>query len=135
MMFKSTRDSAVRVSASEAILKCLSADGGLFVPESFPTLTLDDIEGLSEKSYKERAIEVLSLFLSDFSDEQLVSCVERAYSAKKFGSDSIIRIEELNDTAQMLELWHGPTCAFKDMALQILPHLLTTSAQIQHCEN
>lgn len=135
MMFKSTRDSAVRVSASEAILKGLSADGGLFVPESFPELTLDDLEGLSEKPYQERAIEVLSLFLSDFSDEQLVSCVERAYSAKKFGSDSIIRIEELNDTAQMLELWHGPTCAFKDMALQILPHLLTTSAQIQHCEN
>ena len=130
MEYKSTRNGAIRVSAAQAITQGLSKEGGLFVPDSFPELEMADIEVLAEKPYTERAIEILSLFLTDFSDEQLVHCVESAYTAEKFGSDSIIRIEELNENTDMLELWHGPTCAFKDMALQLLPYLLTTSAKI-----
>lgn len=130
MEYKSTRNKDLRVTAAQAITRGLSEEGGLFVPESFPELEMADIECLAEKPYTERAIEILSLFLTDFSDEQLVSCVEQAYTAEKFGSDSIIRVEELCEGVDMLELWHGPTCAFKDMALQLLPHLLTTSARI-----
>lgn len=130
MEYKSTRNKNLRVTAAQAITQGLSEEGGLFVPESFPEIEMADIECLAEKPYTERAIEILSLFLTDFSDEQLVSCVESAYTAEKFGSDSIIRVEELCENVNMLELWHGPTCAFKDMALQLLPHLLTTSARI-----
>ena len=130
MKYKSTRNRELRVSAAQAIMQGLSEDGGLFVPEVFPEIEMEDIECLAQKPYTERAIEILSLFLTDFSDEQLVSCVENAYTEKKFGSDSIIRVEELREGVNMLELWHGPTCAFKDMALQLLPHLLTTSAEI-----
>ena len=130
MKYKSTRNKELRVTAAQAITQGLSEEGGLFVPESFPEIEMADIECLAEKPYTERAIEILSLFLTDFSDEQLVSCVEGAYTAEKFGTDAIIRMEELCDGVSMLELWHGPTCAFKDMALQLLPHLLTTSAKI-----
>ena len=116
MKYKSTRNRELRVSAAQAIMQGLSEDGGLFVPEVFPEIEMEDIECLAQKPYTERAIEILSLFLTDFSDEQLVSCVENAYTEKKFGSDSIIRVEELREGVNMLELWHGPTCAFKDMA-------------------
>ena len=110
MKYKSTRNRELRVSAAQAIMQGLSEDGGLFVPEVFPEIEMEDIECLAQKPYTERAIEILSLFLTDFSDEQLVSCVENAYTEKKFGSDSIIRVEELREGVNMLELWHGPTC-------------------------
>jgi len=124
MNYKSTRGSAA-VSASAAIVKGLAPDGGLYVPESFPAL-----EGVSTfvgLSYRERAKKVLSAFLRDFTPEEVDHCVEKAYTAEKFGSDEIAPMHRLSSTAHVLELWHGPTCAFKDMALQILPHLLTVS--------
>ncbi len=132
MKYKSTRNSSLRVDSAQAILQGLSAEGGLFVPEKLPEITLDDMEGLADMPYTERAIEILSLFLTDFSDEQLVSCVENAYRPEKFGGEEeeITPISHLYEGIYMLELWHGPTCAFKDMALQLLPHLLTTSAKI-----
>ncbi len=124
MNYKSTRGSAA-VTASEAIVKGLAPDGGLYVPEDFPAIA--DAETLMPLSYKERARAVLSAFLTDFSAEEVQSCVEAAYTAEKFGSEKIAPLYKLTESAHILELWHGPTCAFKDMALQILPHLLTVS--------
>lgn len=130
MFYKSTRDDSIRVNASQAIIKGLSDDGGLFVPEYIPSVTLDDINSMLGKSYNERAERVLSGFLTDFSDEQIKHCVNGAYTEKNFGSNNISELHKLNENVSFLELWHGPTCAFKDMALQILPYLLTTSVKI-----
>ncbi len=124
MMYKSTRGAAA-VSASAAIVKGLAPDGGLYVPEAFPRLP--EVETLIPLSYKERANVILSAFLSDFTPEEVEASVSAAYTAEKFESDTIAPLTKLSDTAHILELWHGPTCAFKDMALQILPHLLTVS--------
>lgn len=124
MNFRSTRGGAA-VSASQAIVKGLAPDGGLYVPESFPEI--GSIENLLPLSYKERAKYVLSKYLTDFTAEEVENCVENAYTAEKFGSEEIAPLKKLTDKAFVLELWHGPTCAFKDMALQILPHLLTVS--------
>lgn len=130
MFYNSTRDNSNRVNSAQAIIQGISSEGGLFVPENLPTLTDKFLESLVEKSYNERAKAVLSLFLTDFSEEQISSCVDKAYREEKFKSHDITEISHLYDGTYMLELWHGPTCAFKDMALQLLPHLLTTSAKI-----
>ncbi len=127
MQYISTRDKSVAVSSAEAIKKGLSNEGGLFVPQSFPNVTIDEISELADKSYRERAYFVLSKFLTDFTDEELRYCIDNAYTKQKFGTDSIAPLYKLSNDAYILELWHGPTCAFKDMALQILPYLLTTS--------
>ncbi len=129
MQYKSTRDSSLRLSAAEVITNGISKDGGLFVPEDLPRLTAADIDSLAGKSYVERAKFVLGKFLTDFSEAELNHCVESAYNDTKFDSDNIAEISHLYDGIYMLELWHGPTCAFKDMALQLLPYLLTTSAK------
>lgn len=128
MMYVSTRDKSVRVSAAQAITQGISADGGLFVPESLPALTPERIQKLASMSYIERACDILGDFLTDFSPGEVRSCAEAAYGGNKFGPE-IAPISRLNGNTYLLELWHGPTCAFKDMALQILPHLLTRSAQ------
>ena len=127
MYYKSTRNSDIKVESAVAITQGISEDGGLFVPESFPSVSLDEIKNLASKSYNERAYFVLSKFLSDFTEEELKKCIDSAYTKEKFETESIAPVYKLNDTTYFLELWHGPTCAFKDMALQILPHLLTTS--------
>lgn len=128
MNYKSTRNSSLQVTAAQAIAQGISAEGGLFVPETLPEITQDDLRMLADKSYVERAKFVLGKFLTDFTEEELANCVESAYTADKFGSDDIAQLAHLYDGTYMLELWHGPTCAFKDMALQLLPHLLTVSA-------
>ena len=128
-MYHSTRNSKMRVSAAQAITQGISADGGLFVPEELPKLTQEDLLLLAEKSYVERAIFILSKFLTDFTGEEIRYCAEGAYHDRKFESNRIAEMARLADGTYMLELWHGPTCAFKDMALQILPYLLTTSAK------
>lgn len=127
MNYQSTRDKSISVSSAQAIKTGLSAEGGLFVPESFPTVSIEDIKSLISKSYNERAYFVLSRFLTDFTEEELKACIDRAYTKEKFGTESIAPLYKLDNEVYFLELWHGPTCAFKDMALQILPHLLTTS--------
>lgn len=127
MIYQSTRNSLTEVTSAEAIVKGIAPDGGLYIPKEQPQLSLDDIINLSTMSYRERACGVLGLFLSDFTSAELADCVSRAYTSEKFESDDIAPLHKLNDSAYVLELWHGPTCAFKDMALQILPHLLTTS--------
>lgn len=130
MKYQSTRDKNVSINAAGAIVKGLSLDRGLFVPTTLPHLNGVAIEGLAAKTYNERAKEILSLFLTDFTKEQIEHCVDSAYTDKKFESEEITQISHLYDGTYMLELWGGPTCAFKDMALQILPHLLTTSQAI-----
>lgn len=128
MFYTSTRDKSVKVTAAEAIAKGISSDGGLFVPVEIPQISLEFIEKLIPVSYIERAKNVLSLYLTDFSEEEISMCVEGAYKKGKFSSDKVAPLHKLSDTADVLELWRGPTCAFKDMALQLLPYLLTVSA-------
>lgn len=124
MKFISTRNKNEKVSAAEAIVYGLAKDGGLFVPEEFPSLSHDEILKMTEMSYEERAASVLSKFMDDFTYEELLGFAEKAYS--RFYGDSCPLVQ-LEDDTYLLELWHGPTCAFKDMALTLLPHLLTAS--------
>lgn len=129
MKYNSTRNNDVKVASAEAIAKGLSPDGGLFVPEEFPHISEADIKSMAEMSYKKRAEFILGKYLTDFTPEELHECVSGAYGAEKFGGEDTAPLHKLCDSAHILELWHGPTCAFKDMALQILPHLLTRSAK------
>ena len=129
MFYNSTRNSSVKVSSAEAITQGISAEGGLFVPESITEITFDDIKKIGEMKYADRAAFVFSKFLTDFTEAEIHYCTDNAYSTKNFESDSIAEIAHLFDGTYMLELWHGPTCAFKDMALQILPYFLTTSVK------
>lgn len=129
MNYLSTRNSSLRVSSAHAIVKGLSDEGGLFVPESIPALTKEELLAFGDKKYSERAYDVFSKFLTDFTPEELKYCVESAYNDRNFDSENIAEITKLKEGRYILELWHGPTCAFKDMALQILPYLLTTSAK------
>lgn len=126
MNYLSTRNKQLSVTASQAILKGLSDDGGLFVPESVPVLTTS-LEDLAKMSYKEVAYDVMSRFFTDFTEEELKNCIDRAYDSK-FETSNIAELRKA-DGAWFLELYHGKTIAFKDMALSILPHLLTTSAK------
>ena len=109
MQYHSTRNNNICVSSAQAIKQGLSEEGGLFVPETFPKVTLDEISSLSEKSYNERAYFVLSKFLTDFSDQDLKNCISNAYTKEKFGTDAIAPLYKLNDKVYFLELWHGPT--------------------------
>jgi len=127
MQYKSTRNSSISISSAEAIKQGLSVEGGLFVPESIPAMSISEIDALKDMSYRERAKVILSKYLTDFTEEELDNCINSAYTKEKFGSENIAPVYKLNNNEYILELWHGPTCAFKDMALQILPHLLTTS--------
>lgn len=129
MYYKSTRNSSVKKSAAEAIAQGISEDGGLFIPSEIPSLSLDEIVAMGEMSYAERAAKVFAKYLTDFTDEEIKYCCESAYNDKKFATANIAELSHLFDGTYILELWHGPTCAFKDMALQILPYLLTTSAK------
>ncbi|MDL2232811.1 threonine synthase [Ruminococcaceae bacterium OttesenSCG-928-L11] len=129
MEYTSTRDNGMKVSSARAIAQGISKEGGLFVPESLPRLTAADIDSLVPQSYIQRATAILSGFLTDFTAEELEQCVTAAYGSGNFPGDAVAPLAKLNDNTYMLELWHGPTCAFKDMALQLLPHLLTVSAK------
>lgn len=129
MFYNSTRNSDIKVSSAEAITQGISAEGGLFVPESIPSVTMDEVKNLGAMSYADRAAYIFSKFLTDFTDAEIHYCTDNAYSTKNFETESIAEISHLFDGTYMLELWHGPTCAFKDMALQILPYFLTTSAK------
>ena len=130
--YKSTRNSNLKVTASEAILTGLAPDGGLFVPEKLPTLDVS-MEQLKDMSYQETAYAVMKQFLTDFTEEELKDCIRKAYDSK-FDTEEIAPLVKVDDT-YYLELFHGATIAFKDMALSILPHLLTTSAKKNHVEN
>lgn len=132
VLYRSTRGKSEPVTASMAILKGLAKDGGLFVPDRVPklTLTMDQLSGMS---YQETAYEVMKLFLTDFTEEELKNCIASAYDSK-FDTEQIAPLKEA-DGAYYLELFHGKTIAFKDMALSILPHLMLTAARKNQVTN
>lgn len=127
MKYVSTRNQSVRLRASQAIAQGLARDGGLLTPEVFPKLTPALLEDLRGKTYGQRAVAVMKLFLEDFSEEELSAFTQAGYSGEKFDDARVAPLEPLTEDTYCLELWHGPTSAFKDMALQILPHLLSAS--------
>ena len=132
ILYKSTRSNDVQVTASQAILRGLAEDGGLFVPMQIPKLEVS-LEALAEMTYQEVAYEVMKLFFTDFTEEELKTCIQRAYD-DEFDTKEIAPLKKA-DGAYYLELFHGSTIAFKDMALSILPHLLITSARKNKVEN
>ena len=129
MLYTSTRDKSIKVTAAQAIAQGISEEGGLFVPVEMPQFSIDKISSMVPMSYIDRAKTVLKEFLTDFTDEELDYCVSGAYNAKSFSSPKIAPTVNINGNENILELWHGPTCAFKDMALQLLPYLMTVSAK------
>ena len=132
ILYKSTRSDNVTITASQAILKGLASDGGLFVPTQLPKLNVS-LEELSKMSYKETAYAVMKEFLTDFTEEELKSCIDKAYDSK-FDTEEMTPLVKV-ENEYFLELFHGATIAFKDMALSILPHLLTTSAKKNNVKN
>lgn len=128
MLYTSSRNSSVKVGAAKAISQGISEDSGLFVPVSLPSLCREDFDRLKGLNYIDRARFVLGKFLEDFTAEELGSCVRGAYSGS-FDDDRPAPLKKLSNNKYMLELWHGPTCAFKDLALQLLPFLLTVSVK------
>ena len=124
MEYISTRDSQNRVSGSYAIQTGIARDGGLFVPESIPELSQVELDALLTQDYKGTAQSILSRFLTDYTEEELAQCVDAAYG-ERFTVPGVIETVKLGDECYITELFHGPTCAFKDMALQIMPHLMT----------
>ncbi len=132
IFYKSTRNSELRVTASNAILKGLSEEGGLFLPTEIPTLD-KSFKELKDMDYREVAYEVMKLFFTDFTKEELTHCINSAYDGK-FDTEEIVPLAFAED-AYYMELFHGATIAFKDMALSILPHLMTTAAKKNNIEN
>ena len=132
ILYRSTRDRSVTATASQAILKGLAEQGGLFVPSEIPELPVS-LSALKSMKYQEIAYEVMRVFLTDFTEEELKYCIDHAYD-EKFDVPEIASLVKKSD-ASYLELFHGATIAFKDMALSILPYLLTTSAKKNHVEN
>lgn len=128
MNYISTRDKSVKVTAAEAISQGISVEGGLFVPDTFPVLTSEDFKNLCGLDYIGRAKYILGSFLNDFTETEVEYCVKGAYTGS-FDNELPAPISLIGENANILELWHGPTCAFKDLALQLLPYLLTTSAK------
>lgn len=124
-MYISTRGKNEHFLAAQAIKTGIAGDGGLFVPTTIPKVTKEWLATLINLEYGKRAFAILKLFLSDYSDEELNFCIDAAYTKEKFDDAAIAPLVSINDSIFVLELWHGPTSAFKDMALQILPQLLS----------
>ena len=131
IVYQSTRGGQSGITASQAILQGLAEDGGLFMPNEIPKLDVEP-EKLSSMTYQETAYEVMKLFLTDYTEEELKTCIARAYDSK-FDTEEIAPLAKVGD-AYYLELFHGSTIAFKDMALSILPHLMTTAAKKNHVD-
>ena len=128
MNYVSTRDASLKLTAAEAIARGLSTDGGLFVPERIPQVGEDFLRALCTMDYAQRAAAVMGLFLEDYSPAELQAYTEAAYSKERFG-DAPAPLHPFDGNTAFLELWHGPTCAFKDMALQVMPHLLRAALE------
>jgi threonine synthase len=129
MYYVSTRNKEERLSAAQAIARGLAADGGLLTPEVFPKLSQNGLNTLTDMSYQQRAVYVMNPYLDDFSASELSAFATKAYGSEKFDVKEVAPVHTLDRNTHCLELWHGPTCAFKDMALQMLPHLLTASLE------
>ena len=129
MNYLSTRNKDLRMSAAQAIAKGLAPDGGLMTPAVLPRLPSTAMETMREMSYQQRVIYIMNSFLEGFSGSELTTYASEAYGGGKFSHPDVAPVHKLDDNTYCLELWHGPTCAFKDMALQILPHLLSASLE------
>ena len=129
MNYLSTRNRDLRMNAPEAIVKGLAPDGGLLTPVVLPRLPVSSLETMREMSYQQRVVYILNSFLEGFAASELTTYASEAYGGGKFTHEDVAPVRKLDDNTYCLELWHGPTCAFKDMALQILPHLLTASLE------
>lgn len=127
MQYISTRDSGQQFTASQAIIQGLASDGGLLTPFYIPKLPGNALKDLKDMSYQHRAVYVMKQFLEEFPVKELTDFASAAYGPEKFDTPAVAPVHTLDDSTYCLELWHGPTCAFKDMALQMLPHLLTAS--------
>lgn len=127
MNYLSTRGNYKKVTAAEAIKTGMVPSGGLFVPETFPKFEAEEIKAMADMSYQEKAEMVFSKYLTDFTADEIKKCINGAYNSVNFTNDKIAPVVKNGDNFYILELWHGPTAAFKDMALQIMPYFLTTS--------
>ncbi len=127
MRYVSTRDSSINITAAGAIARGLSSDGGLYTPSNLPKISTNDISRLCTTDYAGRAKTIMKLFLDEFTEAELEAYAKAAYGPDNFDHPGVAPLFKLKDRLYFLELWHGPTSAFKDMALQILPHLLTAS--------
>ncbi len=127
MRYISTRDNTIQYSASQAIAQGLARDGGLLTPFYIPKLPGKALEDMKEMAYQQRAVYIMKQFLEEFSIKELTDFANTAYGPDKFDSPAVAPVHTVDGNTHCLELWHGPTCAFKDMALQMLPHLLTAS--------
>ena len=126
MKYSSTRGKGAEIDSAEAIIRGLADDGGLFVPEEIPAVDEAFLASLQQLSYEEQAARILGLFLTDYTKEEIRGCVDRAYGHRKFDTERRAPVRTFEDVS-VLELWHGPTSAFKDMALQLLPQLMSTA--------
>ena len=127
MYYVSTRDNSIKYEAADAIVRGLAPDGGLLTPEVLPNLSRNALSSMCEMSYQQRAVYVMGSFLQGFSASELSIFANKAYQSEKFDTPEIAPLRKVDENTACLELWHGPTCAFKDMALQMLPHLLIAS--------
>lgn len=127
MQYVSTRNKNQKCSAAQAIAQGLALDGGLLTPEVLPKLSPNGLKTMTDMSYQQRAVFVMGSYLDDFTASELSAYATRAYGPDKFDTKAVAPVRQLDDKTYCLELWHGPTCAFKDMALQMLPHLLSAS--------
>ena len=127
MNYLSTRDSALRISAAQAVKLGLSRDGGLLTPESIPQIDQAFLERMVPLRYQDRAAAVMALYLTDYTEAELLTFAGNAYGPEKFDTPAVAPVHTLDETTHCLELWHGPTSAFKDMALQMLPQLLSAA--------
>lgn len=127
MYYVSTRNKKLEYTPAQAISQGLSREGGLFLPASLPRLPGNALESLKDMSYQQRAVYVMGMYLTHFTTSELTAYTAKAYGPDKFDTKAVAPVHKVDDNTYCLELWHGPTCAFKDMALQMLPHLLTAS--------
>jgi threonine synthase len=130
MLYISTRGKSAPVTGAEAIVMGIAPDGGLMVPERMPRLSRDDMASLNTMDYSKRAAFIIGKFLPDWPEDFLKGSCDLAYSQEKFGNPHVAPVADITDKVSILELWHGPTCAFKDMALQMLPHLMAQGVRM-----
>ena len=127
MQYISTRNIGTRLTASRAIIQGLAEDGGLLTPYYSPRIPHGALDDLRDMSYQHRAVYIMKQFLEEFSIKELTAFAAAAYGPEKFDTPAVAPVRSLDENTHCLELWHGPTCAFKDVALQMLPHLLSAS--------
>ena len=127
MEYFSTRDKSVSLSAAEAVKMGLSRDGGLLTPKTIPQIDRAFLESLMPMDYAHRAAKVMALYLTDYTEEELLTFGQRAYGPEQFDDPAAAPVRRVTENTYCLELWHGPTSAFKDMALQMLPQLLSAA--------